>query len=345
METRYFPSRLVLFVLFFGINGSLFAQDIHFSQFDLAPLQLNPALCGVFKEDLRFGANYRRQWKSVPVDYLTFSGTVDGKWSRFSHENGFFSAGAIFNYDEAGDGNMAFSQLGAALSYTQKLDDHQLLTIGVLVGGGQRRFDLDHLSFGAQFNGDVFVPTASNRENLEETAVFYLDIGTGFNWHLQDEDQRYWADAGVGIFHLHQPEVGFYKDTDDVTLSRKYTVYGTGGLAVAPKFAVLLNAAYQRQSPYTESVAGMGLRYQMTDTRGRALALQLGTAYRFVGERDALIPAITLHYNAWIVGFSYDMNLSDFDVATNKRGGPELALQYRIAKVKPLDAIKVCPIF
>lgn len=334
-------------ILLFSISllaGSLVAQDIHFSQFDLAPMQLSPALTGVFAEDIRFVANYRRQWKSVPVDYLTFSGAVDGKLAKFSHENGFFSVGGVFNYDVAGDGNLTYSQFGGTVSYIQKMSEQQLVSIGLLMGAGQRRIDMNNLTFGAQFNGDVFVETASNRENLDQTSVFYLDIGTGVNWHLQEEDQRYWADAGIGIFHLNQPDVGFYENSN-ATLSRKYSIYGTGGFEISSKLAILFNAYFQKQSPYTESVAGGGIRYQMMDQRGRELAIKLGTSYRFIGSRDAIIPNIAVYYNAWIFGFSYDVNLSDFEIATNKRGGPELALQHRITKVKPPKATKVCPIF
>ncbi|MEM6697047.1 MAG: type IX secretion system membrane protein PorP/SprF, partial [Bacteroidota bacterium] len=46
------------------------AQDIHFSQIGYSPLNLNPALTGIFEGDMRFTGNYRQQWNPV-VNYQT----------------------------------------------------------------------------------------------------------------------------------------------------------------------------------------------------------------------------------------------------------------------------------
>ena len=54
-----------------------FAQDIHFSQFNNSPLNLNPAQTGLFNGDWRFVGNLRNQWSSVPVPYRTFSLSTD----------------------------------------------------------------------------------------------------------------------------------------------------------------------------------------------------------------------------------------------------------------------------
>lgn len=343
MQLRFYIKNIVLTISLLTVYG-LNSQDLHFSQFYFAPLQLNPALTGVFKEDIRFSANYRRQWKSVPVDYLTFSGVVDGKITNLRFPNGFFSGGLVFNHDVAGDGNLTYTNISATASYTQKLTDQQLITAGLLIGGGQRRIDLSQLNFGNQFNGDLFVGSAPTRENLDQTSVQYLDFGAGLNWHLQEEEQKYWGDLGIGIFHLTQPEVGFYNQSKTV-LPRRYSIYGNIGFAINEKIGLEFNGYFQKQNTYTESVVGTGVRYQLTDTRGRELAFRFGTSYRLVGARDALIPNIAVAYNAWLLGFSYDFNQSDFELATNGRGGPELALQYRITKVKPLKASKSCPIF
>ena len=41
------------------------AQDIHFSQFYMSPLNLNPALTGIMNCNMRVSSNYRNQWSSV----------------------------------------------------------------------------------------------------------------------------------------------------------------------------------------------------------------------------------------------------------------------------------------
>jgi hypothetical protein len=57
----------------------LFAQDIHFSQFDGALLNISPAYTGVFDGDYRFSAIYRSQWQAVPVGYSTFNINAETK--------------------------------------------------------------------------------------------------------------------------------------------------------------------------------------------------------------------------------------------------------------------------
>ncbi|MBL0112281.1 MAG: type IX secretion system membrane protein PorP/SprF [Saprospiraceae bacterium] len=57
------------------------AQDIHFSQFYMSPLNLNPALTGVMNCNKRFIGNFRNQWASVLRSnaYNTYSATYDQK--------------------------------------------------------------------------------------------------------------------------------------------------------------------------------------------------------------------------------------------------------------------------
>ena len=53
------------------------SQDIHFSNWQMSPLNLNPANTGMFEGDGRIIFNYRNQWKSVPVPYNTYSFGAD----------------------------------------------------------------------------------------------------------------------------------------------------------------------------------------------------------------------------------------------------------------------------
>ena len=46
------------------------SQDIHFSQFNEAPLLRNPALAGLFSGDIRLQSVFRTQWQSVTVPFF-----------------------------------------------------------------------------------------------------------------------------------------------------------------------------------------------------------------------------------------------------------------------------------
>ena len=52
---------VVLGLVVFNLNS----QDIHFSQFYMSPLNLNPAMTGVMNGNIRLTGNYWNQWASV----------------------------------------------------------------------------------------------------------------------------------------------------------------------------------------------------------------------------------------------------------------------------------------
>jgi hypothetical protein len=74
MRIGWLVSAAIVLVL----NG-VRAQDIHFSQFDQSPFNINPALTGAFDGAFRFIGNQRSQWRSVTVPYRTTGLAVDAR--------------------------------------------------------------------------------------------------------------------------------------------------------------------------------------------------------------------------------------------------------------------------
>ncbi len=64
---------LLVFLTTTLLPSIIFCQDIHYSQFHNAPFNINPALTGVSRGDIRVMGNFRTQWQSVPLDYLTYT--------------------------------------------------------------------------------------------------------------------------------------------------------------------------------------------------------------------------------------------------------------------------------
>lgn len=320
---------------------SAFSQDLHFSQFYNAPLNLNPGLTGVFSGDLRFGANYREQWASVPVPYLTFSAAFDQKLYTPITPGGLLCWGMVFNYDRAGDGQLGWSQLGGSASYIQQVGSEQYLSAGAQLKVGQRAFDVAKLNFDDQFNGDVFDPNQATQQTFSKTSAGYFDFGAGANWFFKDEDSRTQLYAGVGAMHLNRPKIGFRND-DEVQLPMLINGYVSGVVQAGERIDATFHALYQVQNPYKETVAGIGGRYHVNVDKGKELALGLAFSYRF---SDAAIAYLEALYQNWHIGLSYDINTSPFKIASQRRGGPELSLRYIISKVKPPEEFKMCPIF
>jgi hypothetical protein len=67
--------KLFFFLLIFSISR-LAAQDIHFSQFSMAPLIQNPAMAGA-AYNMQGIVNYKEQWKSVETPFKTFNASFD----------------------------------------------------------------------------------------------------------------------------------------------------------------------------------------------------------------------------------------------------------------------------
>ncbi len=319
---------------------SLQSQDIHFSQYFNTPIDINPALAGVTKEDTRIFGAYKSQWASVPVGYTTFSGAMDTKWVPSGMNNGYFGLGLQFNNDEAGDGDWSLTDFSGMLSFIQQLGKGVFASVGGKIGLGHRSFKLQDLTFDNQFNGEFFDPTITPSEKFTNTNTTFFDAGVGFNLHLQHDDMRSKLDIGLGLHHLNTPSQNFYSNsTIDIPIRRDY--YLMGVLKIAQNFDLLANGLYRTQEQYQEIVVGIALRIHLKTTATKELAIDFGGHLR---TGDAILPYVGLLYHQWRFGFNYDINTSPFATATGNNGGPEFVAIYTITKPRAASR-KICPLF
>lgn len=334
----------IFFILVLGSVMPCQAQDIHFTQFQHSPLNLSPALTGIFNGDQRFIGNYRSQWRAALVPYTTFSGMVDSKIHSNKFKNGMLGIGAVFNYDVAGDGELGNVQLNLSGSYSMAVNRQNFLTIGIQAGIAQRSFRPASLTFDSQFDGEVFNPNLPINEQLTNTSKVYPDASIGVNWHGQKIKRRTRLDVGAGIFHITQPDQAF-EEEDPARLSSRISFYLMPTFQVNKNIDLILNAMGQIQGTYSEGFAGIGGRVHLSQKKTKEMALQFTGAFRFnTAFGDSVIPAVELHYNTWIIGLSYDVNISPFQEATNRYGGPEIAIRYTVSNVKPINTFRICPI-
>ncbi len=334
------------FVFVFLFINTLSAQDVHFTQFYHSPSNLNPALTGVFHGDERFIVNYRNQWANVPVDYTTFAGAYDGRINPKFLGKKTIGVGAQFYYDQAGDSNLFNTKLVGSAAYIHHLNERNALSGGLGLGFSFRGYSSDNLNYNSQFDGEIFNENlASGEDDLLDTSTkFFLDVSLGVNWHHNKKKYtRSTLDAGVALFHLNRPAVNLYNG-DKEKLDGRFNLFIDGTQQLHRRFDVRGRGLAQFKGPESELLLGLAGRFFLEPHRSKFLAIQLGIAYRIFDEGDAWAPSIEFQYKSWTLGFSYDLNVSEFQAATNKNGGPELALIYRTAKAKTLDA-KNCKIF
>lgn len=345
--------RLSFFLCFSLILGSfrVNAQDIHFSQFGNTPLNLNPALAGVFGGDMRFVGNYRNQWKTVPVPYNTFSGSVENKiyWAKNKFDR-FLTGGLLLNYDRQGSLNLTSLSIGIPISATLPIRKNTFLTLGVTPAFGQRSFGTNKISFDAQWQNRVYDPYADTRETqlFQTQNLKYFDLNVGGNIRIQAPTKRSRLDLGAAVHHINRPYHDFWSVTLDnpgnVRLYDRLCLHGNTLIQLSERFDFLAQGVYQKQGGYREIVYGGGVRMHLNRDLHHEMAIQIGLDYR-QRFQDALIPRVEFLYRTWQIGVSYDVNgLSDAEIVTNGRGGPELSLIYRLYRIKAIPKFKSCQI-
>ncbi len=317
---------------------------MHFSQYDQVPLHLNPALAGIGPEDVRFTAVMRSQWYSALVPYRTLLISADRKFWNPRRPQGFFSGGISFYYDQAGEARFTTAYLAAVGSYTWQINSQNFFSAGIQMAMGQRRLEAGNFTFDSQYDGEVFDPTLPTNEQFDREGLYYPDFAVGFNWHARLPDRRTRADVGVGLFHVLAPAQNFYMSDEQSRLLRRFSLYFLPTIRLGAQVDLSLRGTAQIQGAYFEALAGGGLRLWLRQTLSRELALELGAGYRFNVLGDAVIPYVLLQTGYWQFGLSWDVNVSDFSVATNRNGGPELSLRHQLFRVKPLNEFKICPV-
>jgi type IX secretion system PorP/SprF family membrane protein len=335
---HYLPV-FVFILTAFAMRG----QDIHFSQYGNSPINLSPGLTGVFGCDMRFAANYRNQWRSVRVPYSTFAGSIENKfYHKKGQYNRYFTGALLLDYDKQGLLELSSYVIGLSGSYTHSFGSRNFLTAGLLGSFNGRQFNTNKLTTDAQYLGKTYNSANPNGETINNKSVNYGDLSGGANWRWNNATKRHKVDFGVGFHHITRPKQNFFAEKD-VRLNSRMAFYALGSFGVTKRLDFVPQLVLQRQGTYREFVPSAMVRYYLNPNVYQPVALGFGAAVR-TGYRDAIVPQVELLLGTWQFGFSYDINTSKFDRATDGRGGPEFSAIYRLCKVKPLPMFKICPI-
>lgn len=342
--------RKILYValLVYWVLPAANAQDIHYSQFGYAPATTSPGLTGVFRGKFRAISNSRQQWRSVPVNYLTFSASADVKLpNRSQNSNGFWALGGSFNYDRAGLSRLQNTNVNLGLSYTHRLTEKVFLSAGAQSGLARRDFDLNPLLFPSQYDSGLSAGNASlpNNEDFQMLQNNFFDLSAGINFRIQDFSNceivntlknRSSLDVGIGVFHLNRPDQQFDESgrSQRAELPMRFSPYLLANKQIDPIVDVFANLNFQFQGVYKEWLTNFGGRVFFDKTPGSVQALELSCGYRFNDQLgDTVYPTIGFQYGDVFASFSYDINISAFDVATRNRGGWELVVRYSLSQI------------
>ncbi|MFK7936275.1 MAG: PorP/SprF family type IX secretion system membrane protein [Saprospiraceae bacterium] len=343
-DYKFFPMKKLrsLFVLCLTVLGtlSLTAQDIHFSQFYLSPLNLNPAMTGVMNCNIRLTANYRNQWASVLKSnaFNTYSVSYDQRIPVGRYD--YFGVGGTFWGDRAGESNFSTVTGKLSASYSKRMGGYRsrshYLVVGVEGGAAQRSIDFINLRWPLQHDGQGgFDGTIDPLEdNLNRDNFLFADAAAGLMW-FSVFDRNNSMYIGGSFHHLNRANQSFTEEDEDLLYSR-FTVHAGGEFLLTDKFGLVPGVIVMSQGPSFQTNFGTSLKFLLGNTRDNYQAFQIGAWGRLANRfdsgilNDAIILSTRFDYNNFSLGFSYDMNASDLRDASNGNGGFEFALVYKI---------------
>jgi len=313
------------------------AQDIHFTQFNAAPLTVNPAFTGNFDGQWRAAAIYRNQWASVTTPFVTYGASFDMPIIHDLTVDDYLAAGVQLFNDKAGDGNLSnFSGL-VSIAYHKFLgggreSPNKALSVGFQGGYTNKSIDVSKLYFGDEFQNGQFNPGIGS-EALN-TKINYFTVNAGISWsHAPSENFSY--TIGLGANNLNQPQESFEKkQNSEVGLGIRYTGQVGAIWYLNEKFSLRPAFLYQTQATANEFIAGNEFNLIVGNPEFRQFATNVfvGGWYR---TGDAVMVTAGVEFKQLRIGVSYDYNTSALKTASNGNGGFEISLRY-IAP-NPLD--------
>ena len=322
-----------LLIIALGVSFNCAAQDVHFSQMEYAPLQLNPAMAGI-NSPLQVIVNYRSQWNSVADPYSTISASFDGRLNEGKlRRKGILVGGIQLYSDKAGDTKVVTNTATAQIGYHIRLDRTSTLGFALYGGFGQRSIVASNGRWASQYNGLTYDANSGSGELLASPSFAFFDAGAGFVYAyrgLKENDKE--ITYGVAAYHANNPGYSFVNQTSD-KLAIRWSAFVNARFTVNNSRSSFLPGIYwQYQRQANEIMLGAYYRYRLSEGANitgftSSSALSIGLFTRF---RDAVVAKFMLEWEQFSAGFSYDLNVSSLTDVSRAKGGFEVFLRYNL---------------
>lgn len=320
------------------------SQDVHFSQYNAAPMLLNPALAGMNDCDYRIHANFRMQWPTVSSGntYRTMSAGADMAIGKVTKYNSFAGLGLSFYSDQAGDLNYNTNRVDLSFAYHFMLNRKGTMQISAGLQGAfnMKSIDASKATFDSQYDpSSGTVDPNGTKESFGRTKIIFGDVGFGllYSAMVKNDANVYF---GFSLNHLNQPKISFRPNgqtssTDgNDRIFMKTTIHGGAAIPTGKRLTVMPNFLVLVQGNAYEFNVGCNFKTALGTPSTSKTALNLGVQYR--GLLDAVIVNAKIEVKGFSCGLSYDINISKLIPASNTVGAPEISLMYQgCARKKP----------
>lgn len=376
---KILKSLILLFIVSCSSYSSQ-AQDIHYTMFDMAPIELNPVYTGYFAGTFRIGGIYRAQWAGLSVTgankglnnnstgssgFQTPSAYIDVPFgfpkTKGAPIKSWAGIGISFYYDAVGFSSNLAATLSLAYHLGLGQKGNTIISLGVKGGIMQRQ-----IKGGFTFESDLLPNSTITSDPIfnngpGNASKTLPDFSGGLM--VSHRGSRFGFEGAVSLNHFTNPNYSFKtpetNEADEERLPMMIRANLIMKIALTQKGNLFLKPLFFFQNMLNTTGTGEGLSaYELNGqlllgvhfNEMQDITLYLGGGYRVSG--DAII-RLGLDVKGLKFGFAYDINtpangLSYKAFTNNNRGMAfEVALSYvaKIHKVPVIKDVLFCPRF
>jgi type IX secretion system PorP/SprF family membrane protein len=295
--------------------------DPHFTQNYTFPLYINPALAGSSDGDYRASAIFRNQWGSLSSPYRTVGVSFDTRTTKNA------ALGINLLNQSAGDGGFNYLTLSGSYAYNGVKfgkDFNQRIVMALQGGIISRRVDRTKFKWGQQWNPITgYHADNPTTETFSKTSSIVPDIGAGILYFDASPDKKINVFGGLSVYHLNRPKdpIVTNHNTDLNRIPIRYSVHGGLSYNLSEQTRIIPHVLYMRQGTASEMITGI---YGQINVNAET-DFMLGGYYRV---NDAIAPYVGIDYKNFVIGLSYDANVSKLQTLTRNVNSFELTLSY-----------------
>ncbi len=295
---------------------ALHAQDGQLSQYEAAPVLLNPALTGMYENgEFRMSSNVRSQWTSLATNFLTTAFAYDMSMKK-RYGFGMY----LSNYNMAGVMNNF--QLGASAAYNvSDPKAHHTLSAGVHLGLMYKKLNADQLVWDAQYDDGSFNTDLPSGEQFQRGARLMPDVSVGIAYRSANPNKRFNPFGNFALFHVTTPDESIFR-TQQSDVPIRYSVNGGARIELMDMLTLVPQGLYMKQG--NDQLLNVGLLGEIA-IGGSVYSALCGASYRV---EDAVIIHAGLKHKNSAYRFSYDVTTSPLKAYTHNNGAFEFSIIY-----------------
>lgn len=231
---------LILFaVLIFFLGPATEAQNIKFSQYENAPLILNPAATGKFEGQLRLGVLASRQAAGKVV---LNHGTVFGDY-RLEQSMGHLGIGVSYYQNAHPDFQLTSRFVGLSLAqhFFMDYDEFHEISLGAQVAVAGSRLDPARPMYDKQITAG-----GNNTPYAPGNKKGFADVNLGLLYTFHGDEVT--VETGVSAYQLLNPN-----DGNGFSLGRRIALSADAGFTLSPYTTMHLSALMWKEGLYLKA--------------------------------------------------------------------------------------------